>query len=216
MLTLVPAYGRDYKTAAEVKRDWVKPVDFIISNYFHAGDGKPMSRNDAKPGETFLIRYDRLMKTVVVSLKTTAPKPRPKPARVPFDYARLDKVSIPFSGQKKPPRMLRHEYQIHNNKGNPSGDPEWETVLGWKCNAVIAVRKCPLLKGWVLDCVMPGKARGLRLTSRTFRTKRDASIVAERAYVSIPHEGWEFVNDTGWFKSETDHSKTVYSAITGR
>lgn len=64
--TLTPAYGRDYKTAKAVKADWQDGKDFIIADYFSEWDGKPMNREQAKPGEVFNIRYHGLRKIVVV------------------------------------------------------------------------------------------------------------------------------------------------------
>ena len=60
--TLTPAYGRDYKNAKDAKTDWKAGKDFIIANIMHPYDGKPMSIRDAQPGESFMLRYNRLMK----------------------------------------------------------------------------------------------------------------------------------------------------------
>lgn len=65
-VTLVPAYGRDYKSAKAVKEDWNANKDFIISNLFHPSDGKPMNREQAQPGEKYMIRYDGQRKQVSV------------------------------------------------------------------------------------------------------------------------------------------------------
>ncbi len=56
-LTLIPAYGRDYKTKKEVLADWEAGKDFIIANAFHPYDGKPMNKEDAEPGFTYNIRH---------------------------------------------------------------------------------------------------------------------------------------------------------------
>lgn len=67
MLTLTPAYGRDYKTAKAVRADWEKGKDFIISNFFHKDDGRYANKEDmARAGETAMIRYSNLTKTVVI------------------------------------------------------------------------------------------------------------------------------------------------------
>jgi hypothetical protein len=62
MTTLIPAYGRDYKSAKAAKKDWQEGKDFIIADIFNPWDGKPMSIRDAQPGENFMLRYNRLMK----------------------------------------------------------------------------------------------------------------------------------------------------------
>ena len=68
-LTLVPAYGRDYKSQKDVKKDWAEGKDFRISNYFYPDDGRAINRAQAKPGDVFNVRYDNLRKIVVIKVK---------------------------------------------------------------------------------------------------------------------------------------------------
>ena len=65
MLTLVPAYGRDYKTAKEVKADWESGKDFKICCFLHPNDGAYINKQDGS-GQTFIIRFNRLAKVVKV------------------------------------------------------------------------------------------------------------------------------------------------------
>ena len=65
MLTIQPAYGRDYKTAKEAKADWEAGKDFQINNMFHPQDGAYVNKEDGK-GQSFLIRFCRNTKTVTV------------------------------------------------------------------------------------------------------------------------------------------------------
>jgi hypothetical protein len=65
-LNLLPAYGRDYKTAKQVKEAWSQGKDFIIADIMHPYSGKPMNKQDARKGETYMIRYDRQMKICVI------------------------------------------------------------------------------------------------------------------------------------------------------
>ena len=60
--TVVPADGRDYKTAKAALADWKAGKDFIMSNLFHPSDGKRCSCRD---GMTVMIRFDRERKTVI-------------------------------------------------------------------------------------------------------------------------------------------------------
>ena len=60
--TVVPAYGRDYKSGAAALLDWDAGKDFIISNAFHQSDGKPCSKRD---GMNVMIRFCNLRKTVI-------------------------------------------------------------------------------------------------------------------------------------------------------
>ena len=65
-VTIVPAYGRDYKTAKAARHDWDTGKDFIISNLFHEFDGKAMNKQQASPAESYSIRFDRQTKTTSV------------------------------------------------------------------------------------------------------------------------------------------------------
>lgn len=59
-LTLVPAYGRDYKSQKEVKADWESGKDFRINTY-GPDDGRLINKeNDLPPGTTFNIRFKKL------------------------------------------------------------------------------------------------------------------------------------------------------------
>jgi hypothetical protein len=71
-ITLVPAYGRDYKTAEEVLADWAAGKDFLIRDISMRGDdGRYTSCRDAEPGKpladyTFKIRYRRLQNIALI------------------------------------------------------------------------------------------------------------------------------------------------------
>ena len=70
-ITVVPCYGRDYKTAKAAKDDFNKDLDFTIANFFHPADGKPCNKSDLKACKEFshvMIRYNRLTKTVMIKL----------------------------------------------------------------------------------------------------------------------------------------------------
>lgn len=56
----LPAYGRDYKSAAAVRADWAAGKDFQC-----AVSGRYLSIRDATPGEVW-IRYARMTKVVRV------------------------------------------------------------------------------------------------------------------------------------------------------
>lgn len=64
-LTVTPAYGRDYKSAAAAKADWNANKDFIVSDFFDPHDGKPINKQDAS-GLKITIRYNQLMKVTSV------------------------------------------------------------------------------------------------------------------------------------------------------
>lgn len=68
--TLTPAYGRDYKSAKEVRQDWDSSKDFIIADNFDPYDGKPINREDAmKAGIRQVgIRYQGSTKQVFIDV----------------------------------------------------------------------------------------------------------------------------------------------------
>lgn len=64
--TLVPAYGRDYKSAKAALADWDAGKDFIIADISDPYDGKPINKEQAQAGTTYSIRYDKMKKFVGV------------------------------------------------------------------------------------------------------------------------------------------------------
>ena len=67
--TLVPAYGRDYKSGKEVQVAWDAGADFQISNFHSPDDGKYINKADARPGQSFNIRYKKLTQIKVIKVK---------------------------------------------------------------------------------------------------------------------------------------------------
>jgi hypothetical protein len=69
--TLSPAYGRDYKKAADVVADWEKGKDFVIEDFVDPYCGKPVSLSDVKDawkGHSVKIRFDKLKKVVILKV----------------------------------------------------------------------------------------------------------------------------------------------------
>ena len=66
-VTVIPAYGRDYKTKKAVLADWKAGKDFIIHSYGHRYDGKYINKEDAdRGGETVSIRYAGRTKQLII------------------------------------------------------------------------------------------------------------------------------------------------------
>ena len=55
--TVLPAYGRDYKTAAAARDDWTAGLDFIVADFHHPADGRAVNCDDGAD-ERWKIRYD--------------------------------------------------------------------------------------------------------------------------------------------------------------
>ena len=67
MLTVTPAYGRDYKTAKAAKESWKEGKDWIVQNIMSQYDGKPINKEDAdKEGIKVQLRFCQLRKTTTV------------------------------------------------------------------------------------------------------------------------------------------------------
>lgn len=66
-LTVIPAYGRDYKSQAEVRAAFNAGADFIIKDFFSGQDGRAINREDAqRAGVKLSIRYARQTKVIVL------------------------------------------------------------------------------------------------------------------------------------------------------
>lgn len=66
MITLTPAYGRDYKSKKAAINAIAEGEDFILNDMSDPYDGKPCSPATDLAGQTVKIRYDRLRKVAVV------------------------------------------------------------------------------------------------------------------------------------------------------
>ena len=67
-VTLLPAYGKDYKSTKEARAAWDAGADFVIQCVAHPFDGKLMSKRDAEPGYQYSIRYRK--KTQICEVKS--------------------------------------------------------------------------------------------------------------------------------------------------
>lgn len=70
-MTLTPAYGRDYTSAAAARADFDAGKDFILNEHGHRYDGKPINKEQIPPGTNVKIRYAQLRKAV--GFKVPAP-----------------------------------------------------------------------------------------------------------------------------------------------
>lgn len=72
-VTLVPAYGRDYKSQSAVLEAWSKGYDFLIQDVHHPNNGSYINKSDAethgsKP-TTYNVRYKKLTMQVPIVVK---------------------------------------------------------------------------------------------------------------------------------------------------
>jgi hypothetical protein len=67
-LTLIPAYGRDYKSGKDAAEAFDAGVDWVICNAFHPHDGRCVSKSDLS-GYTVNLRYKQLRNIKVVKVK---------------------------------------------------------------------------------------------------------------------------------------------------
>ena len=66
-MTLTPAYGRDYTSAAKAIEDYLAGRDFILNDITSPWDGKPCSCRDF-PNQEVKLRYNR-QRNVVLATK---------------------------------------------------------------------------------------------------------------------------------------------------
>jgi hypothetical protein len=70
VLTLIPSYGRDYKSGKDVQAAWDAGKDFTICCFASADDGRQINLQDAQTtGGTFNLRYKRQTMVKVVKVK---------------------------------------------------------------------------------------------------------------------------------------------------
>ena len=75
-LTLVPAYGRDYKSAQAVREDWMANKDFIIKTFLCPYDGRAINRSQyltdcmTKYGRRVKFRYVKTTKLTFMDAET--------------------------------------------------------------------------------------------------------------------------------------------------
>ena len=62
--TVLPAYGRDYKTAKAVRADFEANKDFMICDMFSPDDGRYVNAEQLEIGDTLAVRYDGKRKQV--------------------------------------------------------------------------------------------------------------------------------------------------------
>jgi hypothetical protein len=67
-MTLTPAYGRDYKSAKAVKADFDANKDFEVADLFSGTSGRYINKEQIPAGTRVTLRYDRLMKLVVIKV----------------------------------------------------------------------------------------------------------------------------------------------------
>ncbi len=69
-LSLVPAYGRDYKSKKAIQVDLDADKDFVIADMMNRWDGKPANRRDlmAQGYTQVKVRYAKLRKVAILKL----------------------------------------------------------------------------------------------------------------------------------------------------
>lgn len=67
-MTLVPAYGRDYKSKKAIIEAIAEGKSFIIADHFHPSDGKPCTPRDDFAGQIVYVRYKKLTQIAKIQL----------------------------------------------------------------------------------------------------------------------------------------------------
>jgi len=66
-LTVIPAYGRDYRSVAAVRKAWTEGKDFQVADITSKWDGSYVSCKDIGEDIHVLARYNKLTRVVEVS-----------------------------------------------------------------------------------------------------------------------------------------------------
>jgi hypothetical protein len=66
ILSVEPAYGRDYKTQKEVKEAWNQGKDFMINSIFSPDYGRYVNKEDAPKKSYVNIRFKKGAGLVVI------------------------------------------------------------------------------------------------------------------------------------------------------
>lgn len=65
--TVVPAYGRDYKSKAEVMKDWNDNKDFKMVDFGQAFSYiNKADKAKYAPNDTIKVRYDKMRKVMLI------------------------------------------------------------------------------------------------------------------------------------------------------
>jgi len=80
-VTVVPAYGRDYRSKAAVQADWDAGKDFLIQDVSSPWDGKYISKDDAKDAgiREVNVRFKRMRNVAVLRVAATRSAGRRNP-----------------------------------------------------------------------------------------------------------------------------------------
>jgi hypothetical protein len=65
-LTVVPAYGRDYKSQKAVRADWNAGKDFRICDMSSPYDGKYVNHGDLPADTKLQVRFANLTKSMIL------------------------------------------------------------------------------------------------------------------------------------------------------
>lgn len=66
ILSVEPAYGRDYKSQKEVKEAWAQGKDFVINSIFSPDYGRYVNKEDAPKGSHVNIRFKKGTSLIVI------------------------------------------------------------------------------------------------------------------------------------------------------
>lgn len=67
-ITVIPAYGRDYKSKKEVIIDWINGKDFQIADISRVNNGAYCSIRDFGSGDKITIRYKQLREILIYNM----------------------------------------------------------------------------------------------------------------------------------------------------
>ena len=67
--TVIPAYGRDYRSVKDVMADFDANKDFMISDMASRFDGRYINKEQLSAGDILAVRYDNKRKQTECKVK---------------------------------------------------------------------------------------------------------------------------------------------------
>lgn len=66
--SLIPAFGRDYKSTKKVEEDLAANKDFMICDLSNPDHGRYLNLSQTKDGDELSIRYQKMTKVAVIDV----------------------------------------------------------------------------------------------------------------------------------------------------
>jgi hypothetical protein len=120
-ITVVPAYGRDYRSKEEVSRAWEAGNDFQIRDMSSRWDGSYINKEGAEKGgiNEVNVRYNSLRKVFVIKVAAKKTAGGWEPGQVDEEgwedghvVREMEEEPVPGEGSQVPPARDSHSHEM--------------------------------------------------------------------------------------------------------